>query len=354
MDLKQLSVDLKRLESDLGENDWPVEGMQILQQAGCFRAVVPQEYGGDAVAPEVQLNIYEEVACGSVALALILTQHDGACELIAGGENKPLCERVLPGVVSGATVLTVGISQLTTSRQAGGRPLKARRADIGYELNGRMPWVTNAVKASYIVTGALVEDGLQILACIPTSTPGLIIEKPMQLMGLSHSWTGSVECDRVRITDDDLVRGPAEKVLALRSPAKPLAVSAVGLGLARALLERIEEYGPVLGGDFDNIHREANSSWLAVRDRVYAAADALRDPAAEIPASDIRVEVNALLMRLAPTCLVLAKGTGYRADHPVQQLVREAMFFLVWSAPAQVQLGTLGSIWNQTSDPQGG
>jgi hypothetical protein len=60
---------------------------------------------------------------------------------------------------------------------------------------------------------------------------------------------------------------------------------------------------------------------------------------------DIRVAVNDCVTRLAMTCLTLSKGSGYLSSHPVQRLVREAMFFLVWSAPTHVQLGTLRRIW---------
>jgi len=60
---------------------------------------------------------------------------------------------------------------------------------------------------------------------------------------------------------------------------------------------------------------------------------------------DVRVEINDLVSRLALSLMNVLKGSGYVASHPGQRLVREAMFFLVWSAPVSVQTNTLSRIW---------
>ena len=87
------------------------------------------------------------------------------------------------------------------------------------------------------------------------------------------------------------------------------------------------------------------ASYAEIRRRLYDAAETLDDPTAEIPSMEIRVAVNDLLGRLALSLMTLLKGSGYLTSHPVQRLVREAMFFLVWSAPPSVQMGELDLLW---------
>ncbi|HEY3242010.1 MAG TPA: hypothetical protein VGM03_01550, partial [Phycisphaerae bacterium] len=70
-------------------------------------------------------------------------------------------------------------------------------------------------------------------------------------------------------------------------------------------------------------------------------ADRLSDPEFEIPGDEIRVAVNDLVVRLAMALLTISKGSGFLRGDAAQRLVREALFFLVWSAPQPVQLGTL-------------
>jgi hypothetical protein len=75
----------------------------------------------------------------------------------------------------------------------------------------------------------------------------------------------------------------------------------------------------------------------------------LHDPASESPAVAIRADVNAIINGLAATLMTLAKGTGFLLSRPTQRLVREAAFFLVWSAAPAVQLETLCRIWDAPS-----
>ena len=62
-------------------------------------------------------------------------------------------------------------------------------------LDGYSPWVTGAEHASTIVTGAVLDDGRQILVALPTDLPGVTIPPPPRLVGLSASRTGEVPCD---------------------------------------------------------------------------------------------------------------------------------------------------------------
>lgn len=344
MDLKALAAKLRACSANADEAAWPAEGLELLSEAGCWRNVIPSAFGGDQVAPTRQLETYEAVASGSLSLALILTQHDGACELLAECDNRLLAERILPGCARGEILTTVGISQLTTSRRTGGPAMRAEAVDGGYRVSGLMPWVTSAAKARYIVTGAVLPDDQQILVCAATDSQALSVEPPMQLMGLTSTWTTEVRCEGLFVPSELIMRGPTERALAIRAPAKPLTVSAVGIGPAGAMLEEIRKKAASLP-DASQMIEQMEETYQRTRQRLYDAADVLHDPTAEIPSMEIRVAVNDLVVRLAVSLMTLAKGSGYLTLSPVQRLVREAMFFLVWSAPPAVQVGTLQRFW---------
>lgn len=343
---------LFEIECARSSDDWPIELIHAMADAGCFRSVVPARFGGDERPPEDQLALYQTVAAGSLAAALILTQHDRACELITDCENEPLAADVLPRVVRGELLATVGISQLTTSKRGSGPLMTARREGGGFRLNGLMPWVTGSPHADFIVTGAVLDDGLQILAHLEREAPGVTVGEPMTFAALTHSRTGEIHCTDVEVNERNLMRGPVASALALRAPVKPLSVSATGMGLARALIDSIRERSAATGNPFRSAVDAATTQFEVLSARLDEAADSLSDPEAEIPSMEIRVAVNALLSRLAATNLVLAKGSGYRAGQPAERLAREAMFFLVWSAPPHVQQGTLTEIWSPRILPE--
>jgi len=335
----------RSLESWGGEYDvrgvWPERSVELLGRMGGWRWNVPAQYGGDPLPHRDLLRAYAALAAGCVSTALISTQRDGAVELIAASGNDALKERLLPDLARGAFYTTVGIAQLTTSMRGGGQLMRAEPDGAGFRLNGMMPWATGAERAAWIVTGAVLPDGNQLLACVATGRAGVRVDPPEPLFALSASRTSCVHCTDYRVAPDEMLRGPAEKVLALRTPVKPLVTSACGIGVADALMAFIGTLRGGLRTHFADVLAPLAARYQAVRDTLFAAAARTDDPAYEAPATDIRIQVNEIVMRLALAALTLAKGSGFLLDRPIQRHVREALFFLVWSAPTAVQLETL-------------
>src|SRR5260221_13588088 len=96
---------------------------------------------------------------------------------------------------------SLGFSQLPTSHQSGPPALVAQAVPGGFQLDGFMPWVTSAVKCQYIVTGAVMPDGMHVLLAAPTDSPGIIVEPPLELMALQGSLTCLVRCNEAFVDE---------------------------------------------------------------------------------------------------------------------------------------------------------
>ncbi len=345
MEYEQLTADLRKLAYACPESDWPKDAIDVLSRANCWGRSIAKIHGGTAVSPAGRVAGYEAASSGCMSASLVLTQHDGACELISSSDNESLKAELLPALASGENLATLGISQLTTSRKHSGSSMRAAVNGDGFVLNGVMPWVTSASRADHVVTGAVLEDDRQLLACIPLSSTGITIDPPINLMGLTASFTSEVKCDAVYVEPRWLLKGPAKKVLLRRSPVKSLTVSACGMGMAGALLDVFRERTATLPGSDSLFDDVIQKRFEATHKRLYQAADQLNDPEAEVPAMEIRVAVNDLVARLAVSLMTLIKGSGYVSTHPHQRLIREALFFQIWSAPQSVQLGTIEHLW---------
>ncbi|NBW86065.1 MAG: hypothetical protein EBR23_04350 [Planctomycetia bacterium] len=55
----------------------------------------------------------------------------------------------------------------------------------------------------------------------------------------------------------------------------------------------------------------------------------------------LRGDANGLVVRAAQAALTASKGAGYVQGHPAERLVRESLFFLVWSCPQAVSAAAL-------------
>ncbi|MGB0717170.1 MAG: hypothetical protein ACPGXK_14925 [Phycisphaerae bacterium] len=324
---------------------WPSELVDLLHDAGSFRQAVPQALGGLDLPARDRLHTYAAVAEGDVACALILTQHDAACELMAGEPEHSDSQSVLRQCATDRMLVSVGISQLTTSRRGNGGPaLRARPVTGGFSLDGVMPWVTAARHAACVVTGAVCENKEEILAIVRAETEGLKPQDDFRLMALEKSGTAEMTCEQLFVPAATVIRGPTENVLKRRSPVKSLTVTFVALGIARRMMQEIASSN--MPSSFDESIRRARAAlndWEGSLDEWSARLD---DPGVEVPKESLRAQGNHLLSQLASTLMIVSKGSGYVSTHVAQELYREAAFFLVWSAPDGVRSNTLERIWN--------
>src|SRR5262249_14917317 len=160
------------------------------------------EYGGTNRTYRELLEAQEKLAGACLTTAFILSQREAACRRLLACHQKELCRSLLPSLARGETFATVGLSQLTTSRQHS-RPAMAGRFQGGVLiLDGIMPWVTGATQADYLITGAVLPDGRQVLAIVPRGQQGLLIGPPLDLMALRGSLTAEVRCQEMRLERD--------------------------------------------------------------------------------------------------------------------------------------------------------
>jgi len=139
MSLTELTSEIRDAVAGTGEQAWPGTALEVLTRGGVWAHSVRTEYGGSGAAPVERLKVYESVAAGSLSVALILTQHDAACELLCDCENAACAGRLLPRCARGDVLLTVGISQLTTSRQGRGPAMRALADGNAYRWHGIIP-----------------------------------------------------------------------------------------------------------------------------------------------------------------------------------------------------------------------
>jgi alkylation response protein AidB-like acyl-CoA dehydrogenase len=214
---------------------WPTATWTALRQAGVLGWCVPRAHGGadwDAVA---LLAGYESLAAACLTTAFLLSQREAACRRLRDGDNPTLAAELLPSLARGETFATVGLSQLTTSRQHGGPALRARLVGDRLCLDGSIPWVTGAAHAAHVVLGATLDDGRQVLAVLPRTTAGVVVGPAFDLMALQGSLTAEVHLHGVELDARWLLAGPVANVTAARRGSTGgLETSCLALGLTKA------------------------------------------------------------------------------------------------------------------------
>jgi len=339
-ELPALASQLHELAAGLHKpGAWPAEQLKLCGDAGVFRWFLPQQWGGYAWDEPAIIQGYLKLSAACLTTTFIITQRMGACQRVAGSKNQAAQQRWLPGLITGEQFATVGISHLTTSHRHLREPvLKATEAAGGYTLNGFSPWVTGAPSADMIVTGATLPGGRELLLALPADSPGVQTPPPPQLVGLSASQTGKVECHNVFAPADCVLAGPIENVMQQGVGGKTggLQTSTLAIGLAAAALSFLEEEA--------TRREDLQPPAAALRHECTALQnDLLQLAHGNQPCNpqDLRTRANSLVLRSAQAALTAAKGAGYVEGHPAGRWCREALFFLVWSCPQPVLAANL-------------
>ena len=324
------------------DGPWRSGGFAALARHGVLAAFIPADCGGsEAAEPEI-LAMLVEVSRSCLTTALVLTQWASGCRLISAGSDE-VRRRYLPPLCRGETTTTVGISQLTTSRlHLGGPVLSAARDGDTWRLTGLCPWVTGGDTADTIVTGAAVErdDGAGLTTrffIVPRTNDGVLVDPPMDLLGLSGSRTSAVRFDRAVASESIELEGGR----GVRSGG--LATTALAIGSARRSIDLLRDLARE-GNRRPEIERVADGL-AAEADAAFGQMMRLAVPppaGGDVVGRDaVRGEATSLAIRAAQASLVAAKGAGYMVGHPAELAIRESMFFLVWSCPQTVASAVL-------------
>jgi alkylation response protein AidB-like acyl-CoA dehydrogenase len=321
--------------------DWPRNSWDALRRAGVLSWTIPPEHGGSGLGPLQLLEGYRRLAGACLTTCFLLSQRDAAVRRIRDSGNSALCAELLPPLARGERFATVGLSQLTTSRQHTRPALTARLDGDRLVLDGVMPWVTGAARADHFVTGAALEDGRQVLVVVPRESPGVRVDPPLALAALEGSLTAEVRCEGAAVDRRWVLAGPAEQVMSSgRGGTGGLETSALALGLATAAEGYLRD---------EARHRpEWQSSWQACAESGAALWERLqllaRDGTTPGDAAELRAQANTLVLRTTQLALAAAKGAGFLRSHAAQRHARQALFFLVWSCPRPALEGTMASL----------
>jgi len=334
--VSSLVADLARIDGDVDHSgEWSEHLWKILVDHRVPRWSLPPEQGGMPIERPLLTQRYAQLAQGSLTAAFILSQHDAAVRRLQASPDHPIATSWLEKIAAGEAFATVGISQLTTSRRLGTQALRALQlTDGSYQLDGAMPWVTAAERADLFVTGALMDDGEQLLIALPANRAGVTVKPAFELAALQASRTAEVVCDAVVVDEPEILVGPTTEI-----SSKPGAVgtggletSALALGQARAALVKLAELAMEredLQDPLQTLGEGWAATWSQLIDNARGATDA-------ISANQVRSQANTLALSCTQAYLTARKGSGFLRSEPAQQWARQALFFLVWSCPSPI------------------
>ncbi|MFH1035825.1 MAG: acyl-CoA dehydrogenase family protein [Pseudomonadota bacterium] len=335
-------------------HEFPADNLRQMGELGFMGMMVPDIYGGAGVDAISYVLALTEIAYACASTAVVMSVHNSICcesVLHFGSEEQkkywlpPMCD----GQCIGAFALTEPhagsdpSSQLTTAVLDGDE----------WVINGAKQFITTGKNAGVIIVTAVSDRskrhrGISAFL-VPQGTPGLIIGKAEEKLGLRASDTVPLIFEDCRVPQEALLGKPGEgfRVAMAALDCGRIGIAAQSVGVAQACLDEAmaytkgrEQFGQLLS-DFQGLRwRMAEMACEIEASRLLCLnAASLKDLGRRytMEASMAKMFASEMVNRVAGQALQMHGGYGYCSEYAIERHYRDARVFTIYEGTSEIQ-----------------
>jgi acyl-CoA dehydrogenase len=192
------------------EAKWfPNEVFEKLAAQGYLGLKYPAEYGGSDGGYLADAVLTEELArCRSGGTAAGIGAHIGiATPPVWKFGTDDQKERYLAPAIRGEKIAALGITEPGAGSDVAGIRTQARRVDGGYVVNGEKTYITNGVRADFVVTAVKTTDegGHHGLSFLIVDRGEGVTSSALEKLGWHASDTATIAFDDVFVPEENLL-----------------------------------------------------------------------------------------------------------------------------------------------------
>ncbi len=331
----------------------PREAIQTLAAQGFLGMAVPEQWGGLGYDSRTITMVIEEIARVSASLAIMIAVHNSVGLLpVYRWATDDQRKKFLPRLVS-REMSAFSLSEPGAGSDAGSLQASAERDGDHYVLNGSKNWVTNGLQAGIYLVFARTDKaaghrGISAFI-VERGTPGLVLGKPEDKMGLLGSDTCALSLENLRVPVANRLGAEGEgfKVALLALDAGRIGVAAQALGVMRAAFEEAVKYSQqrvAFGGPLAKI--QAIQFKLAEMERRIQCSRLLIRKAAWLRDTDRPFGREASMAKLYATeaatwvthqAIQIHGGYGYVKEYAVERFYRDARIMEIYEGASEIQ-----------------
>ncbi|MEO6042144.1 MAG: acyl-CoA dehydrogenase family protein [Croceibacterium sp.] len=348
------------LAERVDREDWfPIELWPAMGELGLHAITVAEADGGLGLGYLEHVIALEEISRASASVGLSYGAHSNLCvNQIARWGTSEQKARLLPGLISGAHVGALAMSEPAAGSDVVSMKLRADKVDGGWKLNGTKFWITNGHYAQVLVVYAKTEP-----AAGSKGITAFLVEKDMAgfapgqkigKLGMRGSPTSELVFEDCVVPDGNVLGeiGQGTKVLMSGLDYERAVLAGVQLGIMQACLDVVipyvrerEQFGRPIG-HFQLIQAKVADMYVALqsaRAYTYAVARACSaGHATRFDAAGAILLASENAFRVAGEAVQALGGAGYTTDWPVERFLRDAKLLDIGAGTNEIRRMLIG------------
>jgi len=335
------------------DGEVPHDAVKTLAAQGFLGMAIPEAWGGLGYDARTIAIVIEEISRISASLAIMIAVHNSVGLIpVFRFANDDQKKRFLPRLVS-KDMSAFSLSEPGAGSDVGAIEANAVRSGDHYVINGTKNWVTNGHQAGIYLIFARTDKtaghrGISAFV-VERGTPGLVLGKPEDKMGLRGSDTVGLSLENLRVPLENRLGAEGEgfKIALSALDAGRIGVAAQALGVMRAAFEEAVRYAQqrhAFGGPLAKI--QAIQFKLAEMERRIQASRLLIRRAAWLRDSEKPFGREAAMAKLYATeaatwvthqAIQIHGGYGYVKEYAVERFYRDARIMEIYEGASEIQ-----------------
>ena len=334
--------------------EFPRPLLEKMGGLGLMGITVPEEYGGSGMDYTSYIIAIHELSKVSAVMGVILSVHTsvGINPILKFGTEEQK-RKYIPKMATGEYLGAFCLTEPSSGSDAGAMKTRAVKKDGHYVLNGSKVFITNGGEADvYIVFANTNPDagsrGVTAFI-VEKGTPGLVIGKDEEKMGLHGSRTVQLTFEDMNVPEENVLGRDGEgfKIALANLDAGRIGIAAQSLGIAEAATEAAVAYAkervqfgkPIAANQGIGFKlADMATSVEAARLLVYQAADLYgRGLPAGKEASMAKLFASQAAMDCAIEAVQVFGGYGYTEDYPAERYFRDAKVTQIYEGTSEIQ-----------------
>ena len=333
---------------------FPHELIPKMAQLGLFGMMVPQTYEGAGLDGISAAIVIEELARADAAVALIVASHNSLCAgHISNFGTEAQKRKYLVSLARGEKLGAWALTEPGSGSDASSLKTRARLVGDVWVIDGEKFFTTQGSTAGVYVILASTEPSLGSRGIsafiVERGTPGLIVVRVENKLGVRASDTAQLHLDEVRVPQENLLgelNQGFKDALSILDGGR-IGIGAIAVGIARAALEEATRYARERKQFGKAIAEFEAIQWMladmateidAARLLVHRAAY-LRDQrrAFKRAASEAKLFASEAAAKATNRAVQIHGGYGYVKDYPVERYFRDAKFCEIGEGTSEIQ-----------------